>query len=82
MFEEIMDWHLRCNGDLGERQTLSNFRGHTPQDDLFECSSARYNFSSNDWLKTKEITLPHLRATVQIVHNDAKAVIQSLLTDP
>ena len=71
-----MQWTVKKN------QTSSDSGSHVSREKLFKQLRRRYNFTDDMWHRVEEVTLPHSRSRVKIVWNDAKHVIQSLLTDP
>ena len=81
-YESMMEWHLRANGVLNNRQKLSTYSQYISRESLYSFLRIRYNIPEESYSNVKKITLPHSKAKVNIVWNDAQAIIQSLLTDP
>ena len=81
MYETLMHWHLTCNGNIHQRQPVSQSSSFISRDKLFKKLRKRYKYNELYHQVTK-ITLPHSKAKAQIVWNDAKEVLTSLLTDP
>ncbi len=81
-YEDVMEWHLRVNGQVLPHQTIGTHPDFISRKKLFKKLRERYNYDATKWNIVKEITLPHSRARARIVCNDAEAVMQSLLTDP
>ena len=82
MYETIMEWHFRAAGRLNEHQKLSDCTDYISRNKLFKMLRKRYNLSEEDYINITPTRLPHCNARVKVVWNDAKACIQSLLTDP
>ena len=82
MYRTVMDWHFRSTGSLLSTQQLSDCRHFISREKLFKQLRQWYNYKEGSYHNVDEITLPHSHSRVNIVWNDAKAVIQSLLTDP
>ena len=80
-YENIMHWHLTTVGKIRSMQTNSDSSDFIPRHKLFTKLRQRYKYDGLYHQVTK-ITLPHSKAKAQIVWNDAKEVITSLLTDP
>ena len=78
-YETIMDWHFRS---LLSTQQLSDCRRFISREKLFKQLHQWYNYKEASYHNVDKITLPHSHSRVNIVWNDAKAVIQLLLTDP
>ena len=81
-YETVMDWHFRSTGSLLSTQQLSDCRRFISREKLFKQLRQWYNYKEGSYHNVDKITLPHSRSRVNIVWNDAKAVIQLLLTDP
>ena len=77
-----MEWHLKATGDIEWWQTVRDSDTYISRDVLFKDLRLRYNMPKTQWGLRKTILLPSTRTSVEIVYNDPKAVIQSLLTDP
>ena len=80
-YESVMHWHLSTVGKIHPRQTVQQSSDFISREKLFKMLRERYNYDKSCRQVTK-ITLPHSKAKAQIVWNDAKQVIMSLLTDP
>ena len=81
-YESIMEWHLRSIGTLQNSQSLADCITYINREKLYKMLKKRYHLPDVHYNKEHEIALPHSRARVKIVWNDAQSVIQSLLTDP
>ena len=81
-YEDIMRWHFTANGKMNERKTLSQVSGYISRETIFNLLRKRYNCNAKSYGNIATLSLPHSRAKVEIVWNDAKAAIISLLTDP
>ena len=82
-YDTIMAWHLRCGGKLRDHEDLASCSHYISQKSLYKNLSIRYNLQKGkDYNLIKEITLPGTRSKARIVMNDARAMLQSLLTDP
>lgn len=81
-YESVMEWHLQSTGALKHQQTITDCKEYISRKVLFKKLRKRYNYSPEKCATIEELTLPHSKARVQIVLNDPKYVIQSLLTDP
>ena len=80
-YESVMHWHLSTVGNIHETQSVSQSTDFIPREKLFRKLRERYKYDELYHQVTK-ITLPHSKAKAQIVWNDAKEAITSLLTDP
>ncbi len=80
-YETVMEWHLKTTGELRSHETLGNSQLYLSRKRLFDFLRNRYNMAQN-YSVVKPITLPSSKAKANIVVNDARLVIQSLLTDP
>lgn len=81
-YEAVMKWHFREIGEIRDHETLGSTTRYISRQVLFKKLFKRYNIDKNAYSVVKEITLPSSKAKARIVTNDARAVIQSLLTDP
>ena len=81
-YKTVMDWHFCSTGLLLSTQQLSNCRCFISREKLFKQLFQWYNYKEGSHHNVNEITLLHSRSRIKIVQNEAKAVIQSLLTDP
>ena len=81
-YETVIDWHFCSTGSLLSTQQLSDCRHFISREKLFKQLRQQYNYKEGSYHNVDKITLPHSRSRVNIVWNDANAVIQSLLTDP
>ena len=80
--ESVMEWHLRSTGTLRQHETLGGADDYVTRKKLFKFLKIRYNMPDALWCNVSKITLPSSNASVNIVWNDAQAVIQKLLTNP
>lgn len=80
-YDVVMEWYVRAIGDINERQTLTESTKYISRKKLYGWLSRRYNMTKG-WGLSKIITLGFSKARVKVVYNDARMVIQSLLTDP
>ena len=80
-YESVMHWHFVSNGDIRERQSVSDATDYISKEKVFQKLRERYKYDKG-YHQTTSITLPHSKAKTQIVWNDAKEVLISLLTDP
>ena len=80
-YESVMHWHFVLNGDIRERQSVSNAPDYISKEKVFQKLRERYKYDKG-YHQMTSITLPHSKAKTQIVWNDAKEVLISLLTDP
>ncbi len=81
-YEDIMEWHLRCNGHLNKQQRLSQTTTFYSRERLFTKLRNRYNSTADSYGRVQTIILPHSKAKANLVINDAATIITSLLTDP
>lgn len=81
-YDAVMEWHLRVSGILEPRQALGNCTSFVSRPKMFKYLQDRYNRPDEYWCYTERITLPSTKSRVDMVLNNALAVIQSLLTDP
>ena len=81
-YEDVMEWHFLENGKITERQTIAQCADYISKKRIFQFLRIRYNVCPKSYGNIATISLPHSRAKVNIVRNDAKTAIVSLLTDP
>ncbi len=81
LYETILDWHLRQIGRLQDHETLKHAREYSSRKVLMNKLKKRYHMEDK-FAKTTPIVLPHSRAKVNLVTHDARAMVESLLTDP
>ena len=94
-YDAIMRWHLETTGEVGEGQGLGAASTYISRDTLLAKLSDRYNVHPIAELeRTKGTTkkpklfletpfvLPSSKASVDIIHFDAREQVVSLLTDP
>ena len=77
-----MEWHLKTTKAISEYETLRDTNAYITRASLFKSLRARYNIKDEYYGQVKRITLPSSKATVNIVWNDAGAMLRSILTDP
>jgi len=80
-YESVMEWHFRAGNKLRDHEILSNHPEYISRKVLFKQLFSRYNLTNKVNIVT-EVTLPSSRARARIIKNDARAALQSLLTDP
>ena len=80
--EDLMQWYFVETGQLREGQKVAKCSEYITREKVFKMLKIRYNVCPESHGNLKEITLPHAKAKVNIVWNDAQAAIVSLLTDP
>ena len=80
-YESVMHWHFVANGNIRERQSVSNCPDYISKEKVFQRLRERYKYDKG-YHQTTTITLPHSKAKAQIVWNDARELMISLLTDP
>lgn len=80
-YEAMMRWHLEANRDLRPNESLKRNPNFYSRERLYADLRKRYN-RSEGYGNITEIVLPSSKAKARIVWNDAKMVIQSLLTNP
>ena len=80
-YESVMDWHLKTVGNIHPTQTVKQSNDFISRERLFKTLRERYKYDKM-YHQVTPITLPHSKAKAQIVWNDAKECISSLLTDP
>ena len=80
-YDSVMHWHLSTIGKIHPTQSERQSSDFISRERLFKQLRKRYKYEESYHHVTK-ITLPHSKAKAQIVWNDAKEVITSLLTDP
>ena len=73
-YDNVMAWHLRNTGALGEHQSVGSCPDFVSKEKLFNYLKDRYNRDDKDWCQVHRITLPSSKARVNIVLNDAQAV--------
>lgn len=81
-YEAVMKWHVQETGEIQEHEGLGASKSYISRKSLFKFLRKRYNIHPNSYNVVREITLPSSKAKARIVLHDARAVIQSLLTDP
>ena len=81
MYESIMHWHFEAKGSIRSVQPVSQCLDYVSRKSLFKMLRNRYNYKEG-YHQTTKITLPFSKSKAQIVWNDAKACMISLLTDP
>ena len=89
-YEAIMEWHLKAKGDIHQHESLgSTSAASLGREILFDELRIRYNMKAskrnNDAPKfnnVAKVVVPASKAKVNVLWNDAKCVLQSLLTDP
>ena len=81
-YNSVMEWHLKANKVLKPHEKLGDTKQHITRDRLFASLKRRYNIKKDYYGQVKRVTLPSSKATVNIVCNDAGAMLRSLLTDP
>lgn len=81
-YDDVMRWHFACTlKGLTEQQKLSDVPDFVPKKSIFDTLRHRYGMSTG-WNISKPVLLCHSQERVNIVINDVKRVIVSLLTDP
>jgi hypothetical protein len=80
-YEAIMEWHLKETGELRRHESMGKTYCFLSRKTLFKKLRERYNMTDKYSL-VKKMVLPSSKARVNVVYNDAQAVLQSLLTDP
>ena len=81
-YDDVMDWHHRAKGTLKRHMKLSSVPQFVSRKAMFKKLRKRCNLTEEFYGIKTNLMLPHSKAKVNIIHNDAKAVITSLLTDP
>lgn len=81
-YESIMEWHLRSCGKLKKHASYRKHPDFIDRKKVFNFLGTRYNIRENKYNIVKQITLPSSKAKAKIMTNDARACMQSLLTDP
>ena len=81
-YESIMEWHFREIGKINVRQSVAQCAGFISRAKMFKFLRKRYNLASESYGNIAQLSLPHSKAKVNIVWNDAQTAIISLLTDP
>ena len=76
-----MAWHLKANGLMADHESVRKNPHFISRDPLFDFLQKRYH-RDKGYNLVSNIILPSSMAKAKIVHNDAKLVLQSLLTDP
>ena len=80
-YEAIMEWHLKETGELRRHEEIGKAYKFLSRKKIFKSLRERYN-TTNKYSLVKKLVLPASKARVNVVYNDARAVLQSLLTDP
>jgi len=80
-YDAIMEWHLKETGELRRHESMGQTYKFLSRQKLFKDLRERYN-TTNKYSLVKKLVLPSSKARVNVVYNDARAVLQSLLTDP
>ena len=80
-YDSVMEWHLKTNGSIHPWEKVSGCNNFRSRKSVFDALKKRYNMQ-NGYNNISKIVLPSSRASVNVVWNDAKKVLQSLLTDP
>ena len=80
-YDSVMEWHLKETGELRHHEAIGQSKSFLSRKKLFKFLRDRYN-TTKKYNLVKNIVLPSSKARVNVVYNDARAVIQSLLTDP
>ncbi len=82
-YESIMGWHLQELDEVTNSGLVSGCKeAFIPRKKLFSDLRQRYNMPEKMYSQTTTITLPSSNSRSDIIHNDAQAVFQQLLTDP
>ena len=81
-YDAIIEWHLRANGQLHAKQTLTKSPYYVSTKVLYKNLGIRYEYKEDSVTEVKRVTLPHSKAVVDVLVNDAKVVMRQLLTDP
>ena len=80
-YDTIMEWHLKETKELRPHEKMGETYSFLSRKKMFTALRKRYNMT-NKYNLVKKIVLPASKARVNIVYNDARAVLESLLTDP
>ena len=80
VYDEVMQWHFRENGDVHMHEMASS-RVFLTRKALYQSLKERYNRASGYGI-VNEIVLPSRKTRVRMVTNDIAKVMQSLLTRP
>lgn len=81
-YNDVMEWHFKATGDLRDHEQLGETPEFLSRPRLLNLLKSRYNISPSLYGVVKQIELPTSKSSVNIVTNDAGAMIRSLLTDP
>ena len=81
-YDAVMEWHFRETGRITEEETLGDAYGYISRKSLIKKLAKRYNFIHKQLYQKRQVILPSSKAKVNIVWNDARELVVSLLTDP
>jgi len=77
-----MKWHFFSMQQILRHQRMSDTSHFFNRNGLYKYLFLQYHMDGGRYNIKKEITLPISAATVKVVHHNAKASFESLLTDP
>jgi len=80
-YDCIMEWHLKVKGDMHEHESAASSPDFWSRKRVFDVLRSRYNMDKG-YNNVTEMLLPCTNTKVNVVWNDAKKVLTSLLTDP
>ena len=81
-YDAISEWHLRATGVLHPKQKYADSPAYVSTKVLYKELQIRYDYLEDALTEVKSVTLPHSKAVVNVLINDAKVVMRQLLTDP
>jgi hypothetical protein len=81
-YNAMYEWHLKCTKQLKKHEKLGDTKRFLSRDKVFKLLRKRYNVTPEYYGITKTLELPSSKTRIDIVCNDAGAMIRSLLTDP
>lgn len=81
-YDYVMQWQLRESGVIGENESFADSPYFVSRKTFFRKLRIRYNMPPEFSSIPKKVLLPHSRARPQVIVNDAKYVLQHMLSDP
>ena len=82
-YHELLVWHLKEGGELQDGDDIRNCDGYLGRHSLLKALEIRYNLCEHVHKpQIHKVKLPISGTVVNLTCNDARSVIQQLLTDP
>lgn len=81
-YNDVLEWHLRECGKIRENERASDSFDYISRQVLFKKLRNRYNMPTESLSVVQKVFVPHAKSRADVVVNDARLVMQQLLTDP